>query len=135
MYSWSGIESLVAIVSALAMQALICKMYRIRQPLTYLYNLYPEYCQCYGELKTTLYLWFWFVKKLIGQVVDSQWLYLFVGHFLIIIIIMNNIILLITQGRFSIAQASSSFKCLDTCTFMNATPTFMTKMLCLVNYV
>ena len=79
-WSWSGLKSSGAIGSAPAMQAMWCKMYRIRQSLTYLYKLYPEHCQCYGELKTILHLWFWFVKKLIGQVVNSQWLYLVVGH-------------------------------------------------------
>ena len=29
------------------MQAMRCKMYRSRKSLSYLYNLYPGYCQCY----------------------------------------------------------------------------------------
>ena len=32
------------------------------------------------QVKTVLPLWFYFVQKLTGQVVDSQWLYLVVGH-------------------------------------------------------
>ena len=45
-------EISVAIGSATAIQAMWCKMYRIRQShaLSYLYNLYTEHCQCYGEL-------------------------------------------------------------------------------------
>ena len=40
--------------------------------------------------------------------------------------------LLITQSCLYVAQASSSFKCFDTC---HATPTFITEMLCHVTYV
>ena len=39
------------------------------------------------------------------------------------------------HGRLSINQASSSFKRLDTHTFMYATPTFITEALCLVTLV
>ena len=42
---------------------------------------------------------------------------------------MTNIILLITQSRLSVAQASSSFNRLDMCTPMHATPTFITEAL------
>ena len=49
--------------------------------------------------------------------------------------VLNNILLLITQSHLSITQASSSFKCLDTRLFMYATPTFITKALCLVTRV
>ena len=46
-----------------------------------------------------------------------------------------NILLLVTQSHLCIAQASSSFKCLDTCTFMYATPTFITEAFHLVTQV
>ena len=46
-----------------------------------------------------------------------------------------NILLLLTQSRLSIAQASSSFECFDTCTFMYATPTFITEAFHLVTQV
>ena len=46
-----------------------------------------------------------------------------------------NILLLLTQNRLSIAQASSCFKCLDTCTFTYATPTFITEAFHLVTQV
>ena len=35
--------------------------------------------------------------------------------------VLNNVILLITQSRLTVAQASSSFKYLNTCTPMHAT--------------
>ena len=44
-------------------------------------------------------------------------------------------ILLITQRLLSMAQASSSFECLDTCVPAHATPTFVTEALHLVAYV
>ena len=49
--------------------------------------------------------------------------------------VLNNILLLITRSRLSIAQASSSFKRLNMCTFMYATPTFITEVLCLLTQV
>ena len=48
------------------------------------------------------------------------------------LVVWNNIILLITWSRLSVAQASSSFNRLDTCTLTHATPTFITETLCLV---
>ena len=42
---------------------------------------------------------------------------------------------LITQSHLTIAQASSSFECLDTHMFMYTTPTFTTKALHLVAQV
>ena len=39
------------------------------------------------------------------------------------IAVLNNISLIISQNRLSIAQPSSSFKCLNTRTFTYATPT------------
>ena len=42
---------------------------------------------------------------------------------------LNNILLLTTQNRLSIAQASSSFKRLNTHKFTYATPTFITEAL------
>ena len=44
-------------------------------------------------------------------------------------------ILLITQSRLSVTQASSSFECLDTCMPAYATPTFVTEALHVVAYV
>ena len=44
-------------------------------------------------------------------------------------------ILLITQSCLSVAQASSSFKCIDMCTPTHATPTFIAEALHLVTYV
>ena len=49
--------------------------------------------------------------------------------------VLNNIILLITRSHLSVAQASSPFNRLDTCTPMHATPTFITEALCLVTRV
>ena len=43
--------------------------------------------------------------------------------FLVILIVLNNILLIINQSHFSKAQPSSSFKCLNTCTFMYDTST------------
>ena len=39
------------------------------------------------------------------------------------ITVLNNILLIISRSRLSVAQPSSSFKRLDTSTFMYATPT------------
>ena len=55
--------------------------------------------------------------------------------FLISMTVLNNIILLLTQSRLSITQASSSFNRLDTFTPTHATPTFITEALCLVTQV
>ena len=44
-------------------------------------------------------------------------------------------IILITQGRLSAAQVSSSFECIDTRTPAHATPTFVTEAFHLVAYV
>ena len=41
--------------------------------------------------------------------------------------VLNNVILLITQIRLSIAQANSSFNRLDRCTPTHATPTVITE--------
>ena len=49
--------------------------------------------------------------------------------------VLNKNLLLITHSCLSITQASSSFKCLDTCTFTYATPTFVTEVLCLFTLV
>ena len=49
--------------------------------------------------------------------------------------VLNNIILLITCSRLSIAQLSSSFKRLDTRTFTYATPILITEALRLVTRV
>ena len=49
--------------------------------------------------------------------------------------VLNNIILLITCSHLSVAQASSSFNCLDMCTPMHATPTFITEAHRLVTQV
>ena len=48
---------------------------------------------------------------------------------------LNDIILLITQSHLSVAQASSSFKCLSMNMPMHATPTLITEALHLVTYV
>ena len=45
------------------------------------------------------------------------------------ITVLNNIVLTISQSHLSIAQASSSFKCLDMHTFTYATPTLITEAL------
>ena len=42
----------------------------------------------------------------------------------------TDITLLVTRNCLSVAQASSSFKCLNTCTLMYAAPTFITEGLC-----
>ena len=49
--------------------------------------------------------------------------------------VLNNIILLITWSRLSVAQASSTFNRLDACTPTHATPTFITEALRLVTHV
>ena len=49
--------------------------------------------------------------------------------------VLNSILLLTTRNRFSIVQASSSFKLFDTRTFTYATPTFITEALSLVTQV
>ena len=49
--------------------------------------------------------------------------------------VLNNILLLITRSRLSISQVSSSFKHLNTHTFMYATPTFITEALHVVTLV
>ena len=49
--------------------------------------------------------------------------------------VLNNIILLITRSRLSVAQASPSFNRLNTCAPMHATPTFITEALRLVTQV
>ena len=49
--------------------------------------------------------------------------------------VLNNILLLITCSHLSIAQASSSFKHLNTHMFTYATLTFITEALCLVTLV
>ena len=51
------------------------------------------------------------------------------------ITVLNNILLLTTRIRLSIAQANSSFKLFDTSTFTYATPTFITEALRLVTQV
>ena len=51
------------------------------------------------------------------------------------ITVLNNILLLITRSCLSVAQASGSFKCLDTCTFMYTTPSFVTEALHLATQV
>ena len=51
------------------------------------------------------------------------------------ITVLNNIVLLITRSQLSIAQASSSFKCLNMSTFTYATATFITEVLHLVTQV
>ena len=48
---------------------------------------------------------------------------------LIGITVLNNILLLTTRSRLSIAQANSSFKLFDMRTFTYATPTFITEEL------
>ena len=48
-------------------------------------------------------------------------------------LVLNNIIVLITRSHLSIAQVSSSFKCLDMRTSMSTTPTFKTEALRLVS--
>ena len=50
-------------------------------------------------------------------------------------IILNNILLLISQSCSSIAQTSSSFKSLNMRMFMYTTPTFITKVLHLVTQI
>ena len=49
--------------------------------------------------------------------------------------VLNNITLLITRSRLSVAQASPSFILLDTCVPTHATPTYITEALCLVTQV
>ena len=49
--------------------------------------------------------------------------------------VLNNILLLLTQNHLLIAQASSSFKLLDTCMLTYATAIFITEVLCLVTPV
>ena len=49
--------------------------------------------------------------------------------------VLNNILLLLTQKHLPIAQASSSFKLLDTCMLTYATTIFITEVLCLVTPV
>ena len=51
------------------------------------------------------------------------------------ITVLNNILLLTTRSRLSIAQASSSFKLFDTRMFTYAIPTFITEALSLVTQV
>ena len=48
---------------------------------------------------------------------------------------LNNILLPTTRSCLSIVQASSSFKCLDTCTITYATPTYITEVLHLLTQV
>ena len=48
--------------------------------------------------------------------------------------VLNNIIPIITQSRLSVAQASSSIKCLHTCTPIHATLIFITEVLHLFTY-
>ena len=57
------------------------------------------------------------------------------GFILSGITVFNNDILLITQSRLSVSQASSSFKCPDTHTPMYITPTYSTEAFCVVTYV
>ena len=47
----------------------------------------------------------------------------------------TDILLLITQSHLSRAQASSSFKCFNMCTFTYATPTIKTEAPCIVTQV
>ena len=49
--------------------------------------------------------------------------------------VLNNILLLTTRNSISIAQASSSFKCLNAHTFTYATPTFIIETLRLLTQV
>ena len=49
--------------------------------------------------------------------------------------VLISILLLTTRSRLSIAQANSSLKLFDTCTFTYATPTFITEALSLVTQV
>ena len=65
-------------------------------------------------------------------VLNLKWLFC---SFLSGITVLNNILLLTTQSRLSIAQASSSFKLFDMRTFTYATPTFRTEALRLVTQV
>ena len=60
---------------------------------------------------------------------------LFFSFLVVYTTILNNILLLIACSHLSITQASSYFKCLDTCTFTYATPTFITEALRLVMLV
>ena len=50
-------------------------------------------------------------------------------------LVLDNIVLIISRSHLSIAQLSSSFKRLDTRTFMHATPTLITEALHLVTRV
>ena len=59
----------------------------------------------------------------------------FILQFLSDITVFNSDILLITQSRLSVSQASSSFKCPDTHMPMYVTPTYTTEALRLVTYV
>ena len=49
--------------------------------------------------------------------------------------VLNNFVLMISQSHLSIAQANSSFKCLDMCMFTYTTPTLITEVLGLVTRV
>ena len=51
------------------------------------------------------------------------------------IAVLNTITLLISRSCLCVAQASSSYKCLDRRTPVYATPTFIAEALCLATYV
>ena len=60
---------------------------------------------------------------------------LFFSFLVVYVTVLNNIILLITQSRLYVAQASSSFKHLDTGMLTHTTSTFTTEEFHLVTYV
>ena len=60
-----------------------------------------------------------------------KWLYSLVSFSSVVLLLfLNNIIVVITRSRLSIAQVSSSFKWLDTRTSTSITPTFIIEALC-----
>ena len=62
----------------------------------------------------------------------KQLYYLVPFSFLILLLLLHHIIVLTTRSHLSAAQASPSFKWLDTRTSMSTTPTFITEALCLI---
>ena len=72
--------------SAPAMQALWCRMYKIKQSLIYLYNV----CWALSMLWWQFHLGL-ICEKLTGQIVDLQWLYLVVVIIVIIICAPDNL--------------------------------------------
>ena len=60
---------------------------------------------------------------------------LFFRFLVVYVTVLCNIVLIISQSRLSIAQASSSFKLLVMPMFMYTTPTLVTEALCLVTQV